>query len=334
MNPAHTRSNTTAGKAHASSAMKLLAAATLLVAASGAHALQGERTIACVAIKWQEGTELSAAKCKNVAENVADYYRRNSRGVLQLKPLGYEVEVPYTRDAGNLGKAEAMVKRQIKADYYIIPALWKKGGNHASGKIAHIVQLTGWVTNHEVGHLLGMGHSGQYVYDANGKPHLENYGDADSVMGNNGSKYLNGPQYYKLGWLPDHEVAIYDPSVAVYELKKVSDFRGQGLSAVVIPRPGGKPAVVSYPIGCNDCAALYLTSGGTQKVGVTKTEWKDTHFTGLRLKVLGTGADTVFVQITQESRTGDTVSAAYDEDSVDENSDDDSADVTDAIVSP
>lgn len=283
-------------------AVKLLAAAALLLAASGANALQGTKTIACIALKWEEGTELSASKCRNVAENVADYYNRNSRGVFKLKPMGYEVDVPYAKTTGNLKDAEAMAKRQVKADYYIIPALWKKGGNHASNKIAHVVQLTGWVVNHEVGHLLGLGHSGQYKYNINGRPYLENYGDADSVMGNNGSKYLNGPQYYKLGWLPDEEVAVYDPGVAVYELKKVSNFNGSGLTAVVIPRPNGKPAVVSYPISCDDCVALYLTNGGTQKVGVTKNEWKDDNFTGIKLKVLGSDDTRVTVEITEEEK--------------------------------
>lgn len=283
-------------------AMKLLAGAALLMLASGANALQGERTLACVAINWEDGAELSAAKCLSTAKNTAEFYNRNARGAFRLKPQGFSVDVPFPKTNENLKKAEAIVKQKIKASYYIVPAIWKKGGNHASNKIAHVVQLTGWVVNHEVGHLLGLGHAGQYVYNKNGVPHLEHYGDADSVMGNNGSKYLNGPQYYHLGWLPKDEIAMYDPAVRVYELKKVSNFSGNGLTAVVIPRPGGRPAVVSYPISCTDCAALYLTSGGTQKVGVTKAEWKDNNFTGIRLKVLSSGAETVMVEISEEEK--------------------------------
>lgn len=280
-----------------------LAGAALLLAASGAYALQGERTVACVAINWEDGAELSASKCMNVAKDTAQFFNRNARGAFRLKPQGFSVDVPFPKANENLKKAEAIVKQQIKADYYIVPALWKNGGNHASGKIAHMVQLTKWVVHHEVGHLLGLGHAGQYVYNKDGVPRLENYGDADSPMGNNGSSYLNGPQYYKLGWLPKDEIAVYDPAVRVYELKKVSNFDGKGLTAVVIPRPTGNPAVVSYPISCNDCAALYLTNGGTQKVGVTKAEWKDENFTGIRLKILSSGAENVMVEISEEPKS-------------------------------
>ncbi len=300
-------------------AIRLLIGAVLLLMAGSANALKGEKTLACVAIQWEDGRELSAEKCRNVAENVADFYNRNSRGVLKLKPLGVEVDVPYKKTTGNLGAAEAMAKRKVKADYYIIPALWKNGGNHASGKIAHVVQLTGWVVIHEVGHLLGLGHSGQYSYNKNGVPHLANYGDADSPMGNNGSKFLNGPNYHRLGWLPKDEVATYDPSVRIYEFKKVSNFKGDGLTALLIPRPNGRQTVVSYPISCDACVALYLTSGGgTQKVGLTKAEWKDNTFTGIRLKVLDFNSGKVRVEVTQELRDRDLEELADEEETSEE----------------
>lgn len=277
-------------------------------------ALDGSPSLACVGISYNNPINdyVTAARCKKGADGVANFYLTNSRGLLKIKALGYHMN--YNGGAAaSFSKAELVAKKNFKASHYVIPSIFRNGGNHASNNIAHVVQMTGWVWNHEVGHLLGLQHTGRFVYSAKGVPTYNSYGDQDSVMGGGGvgSKYLTAPQYYMKGWLPQKEAALY-VSGTVYELKQITNFDGKGLSVVVIPNslfsksvsnPGmvnGRAAYVAYPKTCGigQCIAIYLAgSGASARVGSSNVEFFDTHFTGIHIRVVNVTKTTVNVTI-------------------------------------
>ncbi len=277
--------------------------------------LDGTHSLACVGISYNNpGNDyVTAWRCKAGAEKVANFYLSNSRGQFKFKSAGYhmDVEAPTSQYA----VAERLAKKTFKAEFYIIPSVFRGGGNHASNDIAHVTQFTSWVWSHEVGHLLGLQHTGAFVISDHGDVKYNHYADRDSVMGGGGtgSKYLTAPQYYQKGWLPEDEAALYvNGTSTVFELKQITNFKGNGLSTVVIPNSlllktmshseliDGRPAYVAFPKSCGKvkCFALYLANkGGSAKIGSSKTEIFDNYFTGLHIKVVGQTANTLMVTI-------------------------------------
>jgi hypothetical protein len=257
--------------------------------------LEGKRTIVCAGIQWQNVAKPGAgdAACQNLSEHLAQFYHDNSRGLLTLVPEeGHTVDVPYDGSHSNLAAAEKIVKETFHANYYVVPSIFTYP--HASGGIAHVKSAQFMTAGHEVGHLLGLGHAGLYTYAADGTPKLNPYGDHHSIMSDSISEYLTPPQYYWLGWLPDEELAMYDPTVPSYLVKQISDFSGSGLSAVIVP-PASKSGRWAFigalrcPEGPNKtCVTLHLANrGGSLKVAESNDEIYDENFTGLHIKVLG-----------------------------------------------
>ncbi len=262
--------------------------------------LLGDRKLACVGITYTQGKEtnayMTASRCKSTANKVHDFYDRNSRGKFNLIPAGYQMTYNGAAFA-DFSRAERVAKQKFNADYYVIPSLFRNGGNHASNDIAHVSQLTSWVINHEVGHLLGLGHSGAFTYDKKGNPTYNPYGDRDSVMGGGGtgSRYLSIPHYYVKGWLNDDEVALYDSNITTYEIKAVDHLKDTGLATVVIPPSmirGGidsRHVFLGYSQACGDtpCVDIYLSeNGSSRRVKVTKDELYEKVFTDLHIKIL------------------------------------------------
>jgi hypothetical protein len=247
-----------------------------------------------------------------MCNGVADFYRKNSRGVLILKTKSYVVDVPFDGKPANLYPAEHFAMGLHKgADFYAIVGIYT--ANHSGAGVSHLSSNLTSTATHEVGHLLTLGHAGAYKPNADGTVTLDAYGDGESVMSMYPSAFLTAPQYYHEGWLPRSEAVIYQPGLT-YEIKRVSNFASTGITTVIVPHPmfnGGaadpkyvigqdRDAYISFPIKCAGCAALHLGSdagAGTQRVKIFGKEYTDSQFTGLHIKVLDDQGDTITVAI-------------------------------------
>lgn len=277
---------------------------------------KGTKTLACVAIQYSNDLNKFVTKdrCLKAAKKVAEFYGKNSNGKLKLTAKAFEMN--YKGDAWKSWEQAGLeAKKQFKANYYIIPNIFKKGGNRANRGIAWMSQFTGWVIDHEVGHLLGTQHAGRYAYDKTGKPTLMNYGDDQSPMGNNGYPYLAPPAYYTLGWAGPKGVAMHKQGTATFELTRISAKKADGpLFGVIVraenffgqdlPPMKGKhrDAFISFPNECPKgqkvCAALHLFQGGGTQLVKRTDEIEDKIFTGLKIKAEpGTAANTAKVTI-------------------------------------
>ncbi|MFT3775452.1 MAG: hypothetical protein QM820_59655 [Minicystis sp.] len=272
--------------------------------------LKGKRSIVCAGIQWQNMDKPAAgtATCNNLSKKLAEFYHKNSRGLLTLVPVdGHVVEVPYNGSHAHLAAAEKMVTSTFNADYYVIPSIFTHP--HSGAKISHVKSAQFATATHEVGHLLGLGHAGQYHYSANGTPKLDAYGDHSSPMSDRLSGYLTPPQYYHLGWLPEDEVELFDPEVESYTVKQISDFSTSGLATVMVPPvvKGGRWAFIGAK-SCaqgpaKTCVTLHLSNdGGSQKVAESNEEIVDEHFTGLHIKVLGFSGQRARISVEQQPK--------------------------------
>lgn len=248
--------------------------------------VQGTKILTCIGIKYKDVERYTTAQqCRNLAGGVKEFYERNSRGMLKFKIRAFMVEVPFEGNLANVYRAEEYaIKQYPGSDIYAVVGMFYTS-SHAGRGVAHLRGTLIRDGAHEVGHLLGLGHAGAYGFD-NGKWVLEPYGDGQSVMGKFPSGFLTAPQYYYLGWLPKEEVAVYEPG-KIYELKRINNYAGQGLSTVIVPGKN-RNAFISFPPECQSCAVIHLaTDGGSQKVKQFGKEYFDEQFTGLHVKVLG-----------------------------------------------
>lgn len=265
--------------------------------------VKGLQTLACLGLKYKDVDRHTDAKtCKDLAAGVGEFYEKSSRGLLKMNTSGFQVNVPFNGVNKNLGAAEKFaMEKHPGYDMYAIVGMFLPV-SHAGGKVAHLINSLQRDADHEVGHLEGLGHSGVYSFE-DGQWVLKPYGDHDSVMGEFPSNGLTAPQYYHQGWLPLREVALYEPG-KTYTLKRINDFKGDGLSAVIVKSGqfhGGQDVVsdakgkrrdafISFPTGCQgdgSCLALHLSNdGGSQRIAKFGSEYYDEHFTGIHLKIL------------------------------------------------
>lgn len=261
--------------------------------------VKGSPLLTCVSANFQNKKPVSSSKCGSVARHTANFFKKNSRGLLNFRTKSSALSLNQNSNHKNYRAAVDTIKKKWPSDYWMVPG---KPGNtsNAGGKTAHLIGTLYRTGDHEVGHLLGLGHAGRYI-KTKGKWHLDHYGDGSSVMGKFPSAFLTAPQYYALGWLRQDEAALYVPEQKTYELRRINAFDAKGLAVVIVnPRyffgqddPNTKQtrkAFIAFPIGCKGaCVSLYLATGqgnGTQKIKQFGKEYTDKRFTGLHVKVL------------------------------------------------
>lgn len=264
----------------------------------------GTKNLACIGIKYQDTAKFtSAGEATSMCHQISDFYQRNSRGVMQLKPAGYQQNVSLDGVPKNVNQAVNIAKAaHPQADFYAIVEMFISA-SHSGGGVSNLITSLASTATHEVGHLLGLGHAGTYKL-VNGTWTLDAYGDGQSVMSRYPSAWLTAPQYYHQGWMPQAEAAIYTAD-QTYSLKRINDFTGQGLSTVIVDanlfqpngmaaplgdvQAGKRDAYISFPTGCGGiCMAIHLSAndGGSQKVRTFTKEYYDERFTGLHVKLL------------------------------------------------
>lgn len=266
----------------------------------------GTKTLTCVAVKFKDGTMgATDAQCKEMAENMAKWHTRISRGKLDFVPRVVGLNLPQTptvRTKKEEAPVVAIIKQKVKSDYYIFPMLYRAKGNHGGHRVAYVVQMTGWLIAHELGHTMGINHAGKYDLKPDGSlGAYHQYGDnGNSYMaGGMGSKYINASQHYHVGWLAPEEVAVKTKrEPETYELVAMDDLKSKGLRTVVLDSGGERPLFLSYPVMCQKaCVGMHLASGGASALLRTVTgEYKDPA-TGLSVKVLGGSGTKVQVEV-------------------------------------
>lgn len=271
----------------------------------------GNISLACVGVLWKDNTPNGADKADSVCRQVDSFFRRNSRGILDFKTQGFQVKVPFNQAGKNIAEATQYIKKEKPGfDKYAVilgPILT----SHAGGGVAYLRGALYRDAQHEVGHLMGLGHAGAYKM-VKGKMELDAYGDGESVMSRMPSPTLTAPQYYHQGYLPKTEAVIYEPG-KTYTLKQTKNAALQALSVVILPQamfngqvaPDAKPgakgvrdAYISHSNKWDKCAVLHLSQGGgSQRVQVICGEYYDDDFTGLHVKVLKKEAATITVSL-------------------------------------
>jgi hypothetical protein len=276
--------------------------------------VKGDLKLSVISMKWEnQDYHSDKSRCLRIFKKVSSFYERNSRGLLKFtKRDCVVVPVPFKAQLSNLYKAEDYCKRKYPgADIYcIINNKLKKGSNAGNGT-AHLRDGTFATANHEVGHLLGLGHSGRYEWERvkgkpKGKPVLDNYGDPYSVMGRYPASLITAPQYYHNGWMFEKECVDYsiDSGPQTFELKRLGilDVTDK-LTAVRIPNPDPKrrPAFVSFTTIAKrnkPLVSLHLTNGGgSQLIADFTSEYTDDYFTGLKIKIIKNNTTSVLVTI-------------------------------------
>jgi hypothetical protein len=277
--------------------------------------LFGQMVLVVIGLHWADSEIFANIEdCEKMANGIALFYANQSRNLFTFTTHSWTIKVPQTASKQNLPDAEGYAKRQFKlahpsiiANFYVmlssLDAITGKAASNSGKGIAHVRNLSVRTGCHEVGHLIGLAHSGAWkdgVYNQ--------YADGYSVMSGFSSNTLAGPQYLYLGWIPENEVAVYRPK-GRYVLKRPNDDGSEiKKSIVVIPhavlKPGLDPKFNAYVTvitikNTNDLGILLHLSSGpdSKRIKLFKNEYHDTVFTNLKIATIERNIDNLVIMI-------------------------------------
>ena len=128
----------------------------------------------------------------SMCNGIIDFWVQNSNNTYKFQ----KKVISYKSDSEKLNTGEQEIIKKF-SDYNLYAIVNSKNTvSHAGNKVAHLKNTLIRTGAHEVGHLLGLGHSNRMI---NGK--VEFYEDHFSVMGKYPSNTLAGPQYGYLGFV-------------------------------------------------------------------------------------------------------------------------------------
>ena len=205
------------------------------VRCNNSRPMHGKVRMIALPISYKDtGCKYTHAKIVSGCKGITNTFKSWSRGKVQLchrdgtgdyaEPHP-PIKVPSTYAEGKRPAYE-YIREHVKIPDNCIKWYITGKKNPSSGGLGLNTPGPGGMTVvHELGHVFRLGHGESLNYDR--KTHLfadfNGYGDKTTSMGNQGGGGFNLPQYHRLGWIDEDEVALFrkEDSGKVYRIRDI-----------------------------------------------------------------------------------------------------------------